>query len=78
MVGSSSGGGVSDGSDGSCFITDLSAWGTYVDGDKLPFKKQTPLRLGAMITVATDQLQAAILTMALLTLWLHRGAPHSG
>ena len=44
LDGASGGGG---GGDNGCFITDLSAWGTYVDGAKLPFKQQAPLRLGS-------------------------------
>ena len=55
-----------DSTTGDVNILDLSAWGTYVDGERLPFKKPTPLAPGAVITIATDRLEDAMFALRFL------------
>eukprot|EP00908_Phaeocystis_cordata_P011720 Transcript_22669.p1 GENE.Transcript_22669~~Transcript_22669.p1 ORF type:complete len:539 (-),score=206.46 Transcript_22669:27-1643(-) len=55
-----------DSTTGGVNILDLSAWGTYVDGERLPFKKPTPLAPGAVITIATDRLEDAMFALRFL------------
>eukprot|EP00908_Phaeocystis_cordata_P001989 Transcript_12140.p1 GENE.Transcript_12140~~Transcript_12140.p1 ORF type:complete len:866 (-),score=114.89 Transcript_12140:928-3525(-) len=48
---------------GDISITDTSTWGTFVDSEKLPFKQPTPLNHGGIITLAIDDLDAAMFAL---------------